>query len=195
MLGLEPEMQEASTVHALVLDAGALFIADTSVSYDPSAALIAETAIKASELVRGFGIAPKVGLVSHSNFGSRETPSAVKMREALAILRRVAPDLEVDGEMQADSALTPAVRDRLLPGSTLTGAANLLVMPSLDAASAAYNLLKAVTGAITIGPILIGPTKPAHIVNSSVTSRGIVNMSAVACVHAISAARQEAPVG
>ena len=88
------------------------------------------------------------------------------MREALAILRRIAPDLEVDGEMQADSALTPAVRDRLLPGSTLTGAANLLVMPSLDAASAAYNLLKAVTGAITIGPILIGPTKPAHIVNS-----------------------------
>ncbi len=114
VLGLEPEMQEASTVHALVLDAGALFIADTSVSYDPSAALIAETAIKASQIVRGFGIAPKVALVSHSNFGSRDTPSSAKMREALAILRRIAPDLEVDGEMQADSALAPAVRDRLL---------------------------------------------------------------------------------
>ena len=132
VLGLEPEMQEASTVHALVLDAGALFIADTSVSYDPSAALIAETAIKASQIVRGFGIAPKVALISHSNFGSRDTPSSAKMREALAILRRIAPDLEVDGEMQADSALAPAVRERLLPGSTLTGMANLLVMPSLE---------------------------------------------------------------
>jgi malate dehydrogenase (oxaloacetate-decarboxylating)(NADP+) len=145
--------------------------------------------------VRGFGIAPKVALISHSNFGSRDTPSSLKMREALAILRRIAPDLEVDGEMQADTALGPAVRERMLPGATLTGMANLLIMPSLDAASAAYNVLKAVTGAITIGPILIGPQKPAHIVNASVTSRGIVNMSAVACVHALGATREAAPAG
>ena len=191
VIGLRPEMHEASTVHALVLDAGALFIADTSVSFDPSAELIAQTAVKASEIVRGFGIEPKVGLISHSNFGSRDTPSSIKMRAALALLRQMAPTLEVDGEMQADSALQAVVRERLLPNATLKGVANLLVMPNLDAASAAYNLLKAVTGSITIGPILIGPLQPAHIVNASVTSRGIVNMSAVACVHAISAARQE----
>jgi malate dehydrogenase (oxaloacetate-decarboxylating)(NADP+) len=189
VVGLRPEMQDASTVHALVLDAGALFIADTSVSFDPSPALIAETAYRAAEIVRGFGLAPKVALVSHSDFGSRDTSSSLKMREALAILRRNAPELEVDGEMQADTALSPVIRERLLPGSRLQGVANLLVMPGLDAASAAYNLVKAVTGAVTIGPILMGPCKPAHIVNASVTSRGIVNMSAVACVHAIGAAR------
>ena len=105
VIGLRPEMNEASAVHALVLDGGALFIADTSVSYDPSAALIAETAIRAAALVRGFGIEPKVALVSHSNFGSRDTPSSRKMREALAILRQTAPALEVDGEMQVDTAL------------------------------------------------------------------------------------------
>ena len=142
--------------------------------------------------MRGFGLEPKVALISHSNFGSRDTPSSLKMREALAILRRIAPALEVDGEMQVDTALSPVIRERLLPGSTLKGVANLLIMPSLDAASAAYNLIKAVTGAVTIGPILIGPRQPAHIVNASVTSRGIVNMSAVACV---AAARQEAPLG
>jgi malate dehydrogenase (oxaloacetate-decarboxylating)(NADP+) len=189
VVGLRPEMHEASTVHALVLDEGALFVADTSVSYDPGPALIAETALKASEIVRGFGLEPKVALVSHSNFGSRDTPSSRKMQEALALLRRMAPGLEVDGEMQADTALSPAVRDRLLPNGSLRGAANLLVMPGLDAASASYNLVKAVTGAITIGPILIGPKLPAHIVNATVTSRGILNMSAVACVHAIGTER------
>ncbi len=189
VIGLQPEMHEASTVHAVLLDAGALFIADTSVSFDPSAELIAQSAVKSSEIVRGFGVEPKVALISHSNFGSRDTPSAIKMRKALAIVRQMAPELEVDGEMQADSALQMVVRERLLPGSRLKGAANLLIMPSLDAASAAYNLIKAVTGAITVGPILVGPRLPAHIVNASVTSRGIVNMSAVACVHAIGATR------
>ncbi|MEK0082428.1 NADP-dependent malic enzyme [Benzoatithermus flavus] len=195
VIGLRPEMHEASSVHALVLQTSVLFIADTSVSYDPSAELIAQTAIKASEIVRGFGIEPKVALISHSNFGSRDTPSAQKMRQALAILRRVAPALEVDGEMQADTALSQALRDRMLPGSMLKGSANLLIMPNLDAASAAYNLLKAVTGAITVGPILIGPKLPAHIVNASVTSRGIVNMSAVACVDAITARQQDTARG
>ncbi len=192
VIGLRPQMNEASAVHALVLEGGALFIADTSVSYEPPAGLIAETAIRAAALLRGFGLEPKVALVSHSNFGSRETPSSRKMREALGLLRQLAPALEVDGEMQVDTALSPIVRERLLPGSTLKGPANLLIMPSLDAASAAYNLIKSVTGAVTIGPILIGPRLPAHIVNPSVTSRGIVNMSAVACV---AAARQETPLG
>ena len=189
VVGLRPQMSEASAVHALVLDGGALFMADTSVSFEPNATLIAETAIRAAALVRGFGLEPKVALISHSNFGSRDTLSSVKMREALAILRQAAPALEVDGEMQVDTALSPMIRERILPGSTLKGAANLLIMPSLDAASAAYNLLKAVTGAVTIGPMLIGPRLPAYIVNGSVTSRGMVNMSAVACV---AAARQEA---
>jgi malate dehydrogenase (oxaloacetate-decarboxylating)(NADP+) len=187
VIGLRPEMHEASTVHALVLDRGPLFIADTSVSYEPDAALIAETALRAAELVRGFGLEPKVALVSHGNFGSRPTPTAERLCAALAILRRLAPDLEVDGEMQADAALSEAVRTRLLPASTLKGEANLLVMPTLDSASIAYNLLKAVTGAVTVGPMLIGPRRPAHIVNPSVTSRGIVNMSTVACVAALAA--------
>ena len=153
-------MQEASTVHALVLDAGALFIADTSVSYDPSAALIAETAIKASQIVRGFGIAPKVALISHSNFGSRDTPSSAKMREALAILRRLAPGPR--GRRRDAGRHAPWRRRSATgccPAPRSPGMANLLVMPSLDAASAAYNVLKAVTGAITIGPILIGPQR------------------------------------
>jgi malate dehydrogenase (oxaloacetate-decarboxylating)(NADP+) len=191
VIGLRPEMQEASTVHALVLDSGALFIADTSVSYDPDATLIAETTVKAADIVRGFGLEPKVALISHSDFGSRDTPSSQKMRAALAILRRVAPELEVDGEMQADTALMPVLRERMLPGAMLKGAANLVIMPNLDAASATYNLVKAVTGAIAIGPILIGAKLPAHIVNATVTSRGIVNMSAVACVDALSRRRQE----
>ena len=190
VIGLRSEMSEASAVHAMVMDGGPLFIGDTSVSYDPSPALIAETAIRAAALLRGFGLEPKVALVSHSNFGNRDTPSARKMRDALAILHEMAPALEVDGEMQVDSALEPAIRERMLPGSTLHGAANLLIMPNLDAASAAYNLIKSITGVVTIGPILIGPRLSAHIVNPSITSRGIVNMSAVACV---SAARQESP--
>ncbi|MFO1075477.1 MAG: phosphate acyltransferase, partial [Geminicoccaceae bacterium] len=189
VIGLRPEMNECSTVHALVLDSGALFIADTSVAFDPSPRQIAETAVRAAGIVRVFGIEPKVALISHSNFGSRDTPSARKMREALAVLREIAPQLEVDGEMQADTALSPVIRDKMLPGGRLEGAANLLIMPSLDAASAAYNLVKAVTGAITVGPMLIGPRQAAHIVNASVTGRGIANMSAVACIDALSVRR------
>ncbi len=185
VLGLRPEMTEASAVHGIVLDRGGLFVADTSVAEDPSAEQIAQTTIRAAEIVRGFGLEPKVALVSHSNFGSRDTASARKMRAALAILRSMAPGLEVDGEMQADTALSETIRRRLLPNSTLSGEANLLIMPSLDAASAAYNLVKVVSEAVTIGPILIGPRAPAHVLNASVTARGIVNMSAVACVDAL----------
>ena len=193
VLGLRPEMREASAVHGIVLDRGGLFIADTSVAEDPSAEQIASTTIHAAAIVRGFGLAPKVALVSHSNFGSRDTASARKMRAALALLRERAPELEVDGEMQADTALSETIRRRLLPTSTLSGEANLLIMPNLEAASAAYNLVKAVSEAVTIGPILIGPRRPAHILNASVTARGIVNMSAVACVDALARGAVEAP--
>ena len=185
VLGMRERMREASTLHALVLDQGVLFLADTYVSYDPCVEDIAETTLAAAEIVRRFGITPKVALVSHSSFGSRDTPSSLKMREALARIRALAPDLEVDGEMHADAALAEEVRRRIMPASTLRGAANLLVLPGLDAANIAYNLVKAVTGVVSVGPILIGPCRPAHIVTPSTTTRGIVNMTTVACVDAI----------
>ena len=184
VLGIERGLQQASTVHALVLPQGALFLTDTYVSYDPDAEEIVEITLRAAEVVRRFGLTPRVALVSHSNFGSRDTPSSRKMRDALAMLERRAPELEVDGEMHADAALSETIRERILPGSRLHGAANLLVMPGLDAANIALNLVKVVTGAVAVGPILVGPSRPAHIVTASVTTRGIVNMTTVACVEA-----------
>ena len=185
VVGLRADMRESSAVQALVLDQGPLFVTDTHVSYDPSAEEIAATTARAAELVRSFGIEPKVALVSHSNFGASDEPSARKMRAALAEVRRLDPGLEVDGEMHADTALSPTIRDRVLPGSNLEGAANLLVMPGLDAARIAYNLVRTITGAVSVGPILIGPRLSAHIVTVSTTTRGLVNMSAVACAEAI----------
>ncbi len=185
VLGKDDRLREASTLHALVLDSGTLFLADTYVSYDPPAEDIAETALQAAERVRRFGIEPKVALVSHSNFGTRDTPSSLKMRQALRLIRERAPALEVDGEMHADAALLENVRQRILPESTLHGAANLLILPGLDAANIAYNLVKAVTGVVSVGPILIGAALPAHIITPSTTTRGIVNMTAVACVDAL----------
>jgi malate dehydrogenase (oxaloacetate-decarboxylating)(NADP+) len=187
VVGLDPKLREPSTLHALVLDQGPLFIGDTNVSDTPDPAEIAATTLAAAEVVRSFGIEPKVALVSASNFGSRDTPAARRMREALALITTADPALEVDGEMHADSALSPVIRERLLPESRLIGTANLLIMPSLDAANIGYNLLKTVTGAVAIGPILIGPRLPAHIVTPSITTRGIINMSALACVQAIRA--------
>ena len=185
---------EASAVHALVLDAGALFIADTSVSYDPDAG--------ADRRDRDPGRDAGARLRHRAQGGAGQPLQFRQPRHALGAqdargagdpARRRAPALEVDGEMQVDTALDAGDPRPAAPGSTLKGAANLLIMPSLDAASAAYNLLKAVTGAVTIGPMLIGPRLPAHIVNRSVTSRGIVNMSAVACRRGRSAS-PEAPV-
>ena len=185
LIGLREEMGDASTLHALVLDSGILFVADTYVSYDPPPDEIAATTLEACDTVRRFGLEPKVAMISHSNFGSRDTPSAKKMRDALAILRETAPDLEVDGEMHADSALSPEIRARFLQDSTLTGRANLLIMPNLDAANIAYNLVKSVTGTVSVGPILLGFSRPVHIVTSASTTRGLVNLSALACVDAM----------
>ncbi|MFO1039012.1 MAG: NADP-dependent malic enzyme [Geminicoccaceae bacterium] len=185
VIGLRPGLHEAATMHALVTDQGVLFIADTSVSNEPSPAQIAETTLQSAACLRRFGLVPKVALVSQSNFGSRDVPSARRMREALALIRKAEPQLEVDGEMHADVALSPAERARYIRNSTLTGEANLLIMPGLDAASIAYNLVKSITGATPVGPILMGPALPAHIVNPSVTSRGILNMTAIACAEAV----------
>jgi malate dehydrogenase (oxaloacetate-decarboxylating)(NADP+) len=174
-----------STVNLLTLKSGNFFIADTHVTYSPSAEHIAETARLSADIVRRFGLKPKVALLSHSNFGGSDNPSARKMREALRILREKAPKLEVDGEMQADSALSEEIRRRIFPDSELEGAANLLMMPDLDAANIAYNLIKIVGEGVVIGPILVGLNRSGHILTPSATSRGIVNMSAVAVVHAL----------
>jgi malate dehydrogenase (oxaloacetate-decarboxylating)(NADP+) len=138
----------------------------------------------ATETMRRFGIEPKVALVSHSNFGSLDSASAAKMRRALVLIRQRAPELEVDGEMHADAALSASIRARILPDSRLSGEANLLIFPDLDAANIAFNLLKAVTNAVSVGPILVGPARPAHVLTPSITTRGIVNLSALAAVDA-----------
>ena len=183
-LGLRDDMHDMSTLHLVILDNRPLFVADTYVTYHPSAEELAETTVRAAAMVRWFGIEPRVALLSHSNFGTRTSPSVVRMQEALALLRERAPDLEVDGEMHADTALSAEIREKILPQSTLKGDANLLIMPDLNAANIGYNLLKAATGSVAIGPVLMGPSKPAHIVTASVSARGIFNLAAVAAVEA-----------
>jgi malate dehydrogenase (oxaloacetate-decarboxylating)(NADP+) len=157
---------------------------DTYVTVDPTAEQIAEMTTLAAAAVRGFGIAPKVALLSHSSFGASKSPSAAKMRAALALIRAREPDLEVDGEMHADAALSEAIRDRVMPDSSLSGVANLLVMPNLDSANIAFNLVKAAADGLPVGPLLLGMSKPAHVLVPSVTARGIVNMTALAVVEA-----------
>ena len=173
---------------ALILPSGTFFIADTHVSSDPSAEELAEMALLAADEVRSFGITPKVALLSRSNFGSVRTPSAVKMREAVALLRAMSPDLEVDGEMQADAALSEAIRSERLEVTGFSGAANLLIMPNVDAANIAHNLLKMLGGGVSIGPILVGGARQAHVLSQSVTVRGLVNMTALASAR-VAAAR------
>jgi malate dehydrogenase (oxaloacetate-decarboxylating)(NADP+) len=171
-----------AALSGLILPQGPLFITDTYVSYDPDAEHLAEITLLAVEEVRRLGIEPKVALLSHSSFGSEDTKSAQKMREVLETLRIWQPTLEVEGEMHADAALSPFIREEIFPNSRLTGAANLLVMPTLDAANIAFNLLKAVSGTVALGPILLGADKAVHIVTPSVTVRGLLNMSAIAVV-------------
>ncbi len=151
--------------------------------------------VLAAREVRAFGITPKAALLSRSNFGTHNGPSAQKMRQAVSILRDIAPDLEVDGEMHADAALSENIRLAALPDSTLMGRANLLVMPNVDAANIAYNLLKMLGGGVSIGPILLGAACSAHIVTQSITVRGLVNMSAIAVTRAVPVqVEQQAPL-
>jgi malate dehydrogenase (oxaloacetate-decarboxylating)(NADP+) len=184
VIGLAKGEHDLSTVSLVILPKGAYFIADTYVTADPSAKELAQMAVLTAAKVRSFGIVPKVALLSHSNFGSRENPSSIKMREALVMLRELAPDLEVDGEMHGDAALSEAQRNRVYPNSVLTGSANVLIMPNLDAANIAYQLIKVMADALPVGPILVGTAKPAHILTPSVTARGVVNMTALAVVDA-----------
>ncbi len=188
ILGLQPGVETAGALSALILPRGGYFICDTHVNPNPSIAQISEMTLLAAEQVARFGIKPKVALVSHSNFGSHENESAFKMRAALQDLRQRAPDLEIDGEMQADAALSEQIRKDIMPHSKLHGQANLLIMPDVDAANISLNLLKVLGDGIAIGPLLLGVARPAHILTPSVTSRGIVNMTAVAAVSAQAAA-------
>jgi len=177
-----------AALSAMILPSGPLFIADTHVSYDPPPEQLAEITLLAADVVRRFGIEPRVALLSHSSFGSENTPSAQKMRDVLGKLMDWAPELEVEGEMQADAAISSFIREEVFPRSRLNGAANLLIAPGLDAANISFNLLKVVSGSVAIGPILLGAAKPVHIVTPSVTVRGLLNMAAVAVVDAARAA-------
>ena len=185
VLGRRADACTYAAMNVLILPGRQLFVVDTHINQDPSAAQIAEITRLAAEAVSRFGIVPKAALLSHSNFGSSDSASAQKMRAALALLRERCPELEVDGEMHADAALDEGVRSALLPDSTLTGGANLLVMPNLDAANIAYNLLKVTAGhGIAIGPILLGCAAPANIVTPATTVRRIVNLAALTVVEA-----------
>jgi len=181
VIGLAPGATVFAALNALMLDKFTLFITDTYVNDNPTAEELAAITQLAAEEVRRFGMQPKVAMLSHSMFGSSSRPSAQKMRAAYELVRAAAPDLEVEGEMQGDAALSEDVRRHFLPAASMAGNANLLVMPSLDAANIAFNLLKITGGqGVTVGPILLGAAKPVHILTPAATSRRIVNMTAVA---------------
>jgi malate dehydrogenase (oxaloacetate-decarboxylating)(NADP+) len=183
VIGRRAGVNTFAAMNAVLLPARTVFMADTYVNADPTAEQIAEITILCAEEIRRFGITPKAALLSHSSFGTSDHPSAVKMRNALQLVRAKARDLEVDGEMHGDAALSEAVRKAVFPHSRLTGDANLLIMPTLDAANIAFNLLKVASGAgVTLGPILLGVAKPAHILTPSATVRRIVNMTALTVV-------------
>ena len=185
VIGLRPGVKNYAAMNALLLPNRTVFICDTYVNYDPTAEQIAEMTVLAAEEIRRFGITPRAALLSHSSFGAAGTPTAVKMRRALALIQDLAPGLEIEGEMQGDAALSEEIRERVFPNARLKGSANLLVMPTLDAANIAFNLLKTAAGdGITVGPILLGVARSANILTPSATVRRIVNMTALTVVDA-----------
>jgi len=192
VIGRRPGIRHYAAMNALLLPNRTVFICDTYVTPDPDAAHIAEMTILAAEGIRRFGLTPKVALLSASNFGSMDLPSAQKMQQALAILRDQAPELEVEGEMHGDTALSDEIRQKVFPRSRLRGEANLLMMPTLDAANISFNLLKIASSEnVTIGPILLGAARPVHILTPSATVRRIVNMTALAVADANAPRGQE----
>ncbi|HEY3721211.1 MAG TPA: NADP-dependent malic enzyme [Roseiarcus sp.] len=184
IVGMAPGVKDFAALSLVIASSGAYFLADTHVRYDPSAQEIADMAIACAHHVRRFGVTPKIALISHSDFGSADTPSALKMRAALALLRERAPELEADGEMQADTALSLVARQRVITDCRLDREANVLIFPNLDAGSTALQLTRVIANALPVGPILMGPAKPAHVLTPSVTARGIVNMTAIAAAEA-----------
>ncbi|MBI5909692.1 MAG: NADP-dependent malic enzyme [Betaproteobacteria bacterium] len=191
VIGLRPGVKNYYAMNVLLLPKRTVFICDTYVNFDPAAEQVAEMAVLAAEEIRRFGITPKAALLSHSSFGTSDQPTAVKMRRALALIRTRAPELEIDGEMHGDAALSDAVRRAAFPRSRLKGEANLLLMPTVDAANIAFNLLKTAAGdGISLGPILLGSAKPVHVLTPSATVRRIVNMAALTVVDANAARSQ-----
>jgi malate dehydrogenase (oxaloacetate-decarboxylating)(NADP+) len=185
IIGLRRGSSVFAAMNVLMLPKRTVFISDTYVNEDPSVEQLTEITIMAAEEVRRFGIAPKVALLSHSNFGSDDSPSSLKMSQALDAIERIAPELEIDGEMHADAALSEAIRTHVHPDGRLKGEANLLIMPNLDAANISFNLLKMLGGeGITVGPILLGAAMPVHIMTPSATVRRLVNMTALCSVDA-----------
>jgi malate dehydrogenase (oxaloacetate-decarboxylating)(NADP+) len=185
VIGIREDTTDCSAITMLILSKGTFFLTDTHVTPDPSPKQIAKKTAMAAEIVRRFGMSPKAALLSHSNFGSRDNSFSRKMKEARRILHEQYPGVVVEGEMHADSALSDEIRDKVFPHSRFKGAANLLVMPNLDSANIAYNMVKMLGEAVPVGPMLTGLKYPAHAVSDSITVRGIVNMSAVAVVDAI----------
>ena len=184
VIGTKPGISTLATVNGLVLPQGNLFITDTFVNQEPNVDELSDITLMAAEEVRRFGIEPQVALISHSNYGSSDYPSAVKMREVLAQVKERAPDLIIDGEMHCDIALSARLRQNIMPDSPLKDAANLLVMPNMESARISLNLLQGVETPITVGPILMGVNKPAHIITPVASVRRIINMVAIAAVKA-----------
>ena len=187
VIGLQDGVADVSALSMLIMPRGAFFLADTYVNQDPTPDEIVGIALQARSHLKRFNIQAKIALLSYSNFGSRDGDSAYKMREAYNKLKAIAPDLIVEGEMQGDLALNQDLRERYIPDSVLGGEANLLIFPNLDAANLSMTLLKEMNNALSVGPILMGPKSPAHILAPSTTSRGIVNMAAIAATEAIGA--------
>jgi malate dehydrogenase (oxaloacetate-decarboxylating)(NADP+) len=187
VLGKRAGVNTYAAMNALILPDRQLVLVDTHVNENPTAEQLAEITIMAAEEMRRFGLHPRAALLSHSNFGSSNSESAQKMRAALALLRERAPDLEVDGEMHGDNALDAHTLRTMMPDTPLKGDANLLVMPNIDSANIAYNLLKVAAGnGVAIGPILLGCARPVHVLTPSATVRRIVNMTALVVVDAAS---------
>jgi malate dehydrogenase (oxaloacetate-decarboxylating)(NADP+) len=193
IIGFSPGISDYAALALLITSKGAFFIADTQVRPNPSEEELAEIASFAAVHVQRFNIKPKIAFVSHSDFGSYDTDSSRKMRRATQLLRDKHPEIEADGEMQGDTALSAAARRMVLPHSKLEGEANIMIMPTLDTANVAYQMIKSLADALPVGPILIGPARPAHILTPSVTARGILNMTAVAAVEAQERAARQQP--
>ncbi len=194
IIGLKPGVETAAAMRMIILPKGTFFVCDTHVNPNPSISQISEMTLLAAEAVSRFGITPKIALLSHSDFGTIDDESSYKMRSAVRDLKERAPHLELDGEMHADSALSPEVRQLVMPHSTLKGQANILVMPNMESANISFNMIKILGEGIPVGPMLLGLAKPAHILTPSVSSRGIFNITALACVEAQVAGRRDETV-
>lgn len=185
IIGIDDNYSDCSALMLMILDKGVVFLADTHVTVEPTAEEVAETAVMGAHIVERFGLEPKIALLSHSNFGSRNNLSAQKMREARELLSTHHPELAVEGEMHADAALSEESRSQIFPNASFGGVANLMMLPNLDAANITYNMVKVLGNGVPVGPMLMGLKQPAHVVTESTTVQGIVNLCAVAAADAI----------